>query len=607
MGYTTEENTRKRIDGEKLRQAIEAEFGSTDSSVPPKKPETPKEKANTIAADRLKLRDALLAKTDAELFRCVTRLTFVVFAFIFLAWFECGAALGLILPAPISVNQNIFGFLIADLSLLLVSGALCFPELKNGASAFFTFRADSDSLAFVAFVGAAVTVAYLMAFPNDFMSGGVMIYSSCASAALMFALWSRTMNVRRRKNSILALSEASDAYSLKNIEINDGEEMPYPVADFLPDLDTPDDTPTPLDGAARVLAPAVFVCAIAALAINLVLGGTAYSGIASFSAICCFSSPVLFGFCASFSFLRTSRRLRKKEAFISGYSAVDALAGTSGAITEAGLVFPPETVAVHAIKPFGQTSVEKSVLDAASITAAVGGPLRQAFTGLIDQGGVRFENVEDIKYIDELGISARIGENEMLLGTRELMRTRAVQTPTREYEAKYAAQGRDILYLAGNGELRALFVVGYYSSKEIISSLKRLEHNGVSIYIRSNDPNVTPSMMAEKMGEDNNSVTILGGDGLKIMDTHACRVEDTGLAFAGSMSPYADALISCKKLRHEFGAFSVMRTIAAVLGIALVAYCLTVSGVKLLTPVAALEFQAIMSLPPLLISLIRKN
>ena len=603
MSYTTENNSRKRIDGEKLRQAIEAEFGSADVSTPPR----PQEKPKTNAAERIKLRDRMLAQTDAELSRCVTRLTFCIFAFVFLAWIECGAALGLILPAPVSVNQNIPGFLFADLALLLISGALCLPVLKNGAAAFFTFRRDSGSLAFISFLGAAVVVVYLLSFQQNFIKSGVMIYSSSASAALLFAMWSKVMSLKRRKNSILAVSEASDAYSLKIVDIEDGEEMTYPVADFLPDLDFDDETPTPQDSSARVLSPVVFICAVAALVINLAAGAGAYAGIAAFSAVCCFASPIMFGFCSAVSFLRTSRRLRKKEAFIAGYSTVDALAGTDGAMTEAGLVFPPDTVAVHAIKPFGHTGVEKAVLDAASITAAVGGPLRQAFTGLIDQGGVRFENVDDIKYVDELGVTARIGGSEMLLGTRQLMRSLGVPTPTREYEAKYAAQGRDILYLAGDGELRALFVVGYYSSKDIISSLKRLEHNGISIYIRSNDPIVTPSMIADKMGEDNNSVTIIGGDGLKTMDMRAYRSTDTGLAFAGSMASYAEALLACKRLRSESGAFSVMRTVAAVLGVLLVAYCSAVSGVKLLTPVAALEFQAIMSLPALLISLLRRN
>jgi cation transport ATPase len=187
------------------------------------------------------------------------------------------------------------------------------------------------------------------------------------------------------------------------------------------------------------------------------------------------------------------------------------------------------------------------------------------------------------------------------------MRQRGIDLPSREYEARYAAQGRDILYLASSGRLEALFVVGYYPDKNIISSLRKLERSGIDVSIVTPDPNITPSMLADKMGEDRSRIEIEGADLTDRGRAAACAGEDTGLVFSGSIASCEAAVTACRRLNGAFHVFTAVGIVQAVFAGALTAYCAFAAGMTLLTPVAALEFQAIMSLPVFLVSLFRKN
>ena len=206
--------------------------------------------------------------------------------------------------------------------------------------------------------------------------------------------------------------------------------------------------------------------ALVFLVLNIIVGSGAYAAIASFAAICCIGAPVMLGLGLAIPFLNVSRRLRKKGAAVTGCEAVDEVAGVMSVIADSGMIFPPETVAVHAIKTFSGVKIEHAILDAASLISAVNGPLRDSFLALIsEESRGALEKVENAIYADELGLCAVIEGRQVLLGSRDLLRTRNVETPSREFEAKYAAEGRDILYLASEGSLNAMFVVGYYSNK----------------------------------------------------------------------------------------------------------------------------------------------
>ena len=55
--------------------------------------------------------------------------------------------------------------------------------------------------------------------------------------------------------------------------------------------------------------------------------------------------------------------------------------------------------------------------------------------------------VENIVYEDGMGLSAWVNKKRVLIGNRALMQHYGVDTPSKDFEAKYCRDHRDILYL----------------------------------------------------------------------------------------------------------------------------------------------------------------
>jgi cation transport ATPase len=592
----------------------------TDFSAVPTGAKATKSKARSGAREEeSQKRTEILCTLDKRIFSGVSRLIFCIFALVLLIWIEVGAVFGFILPVYVSINSNIYGFVIADTALLLMIGALCGSVILKGAAAVFTFQPSSESLVFLAFLGAMVNDVYLLLFKGNFIKGGVMIYSSVAAAVLTLSLMARIAELKRVRNGYRALPENAQSYSIRRVELPDGivqsdgsvdvTEVLYPVKKSLPEPDGNDtDAPLPSDLAAKVLSPVILLAALGVLGLNLFLQHGVYAGIASFAAVCCTCSPVFFSLGTAMPFQRVSRRLRKKKARITDYDTIDEIAGADSLVADAGLLFPPDTVSIHAIKTFSGVKIGKAILDAASVVSAANGPLSQPLIDLIsEESDQKLEKVEGLTYNNEMGLTATIDRQRVLLGSRDLMRVKGIQTPSREYEAKYAAQGRDIFYLAVGDQLSAMFIAGYYSNKEILSSLKRLEHKGFSVFVKTNDANITPSLIADRMGEDYSSVDMLQNEDAKMIENAARATADYGLFFSGSISSFAEAVIACVRLKATMKAITVMQVVASALCMGFIAWCTLFTGMKIITPALVLEIQAILALPPFLVALLRKN
>jgi hypothetical protein len=65
-----------------------------------------------------------------------------------------------------------------------------------------------------------------------------------------------------------------------------------------------------------------------------------------------------------------------------------------------------------------------------------------------------------------------------------------VDTPSKDFEAKYCRDHRDILYLANSGELSAMFVLGYSANEDVEDMLEDLEDQNIALVVNTNDPNV---------------------------------------------------------------------------------------------------------------------
>jgi hypothetical protein len=186
------------------------------------------------------------------------------------------------------------------------------------------------------------------------------------------------------------------------------------------------------------------------------------------------------------------------------------------------------------------------LLYTAAMVIKSGGPLRECFEQVVDSRADLLPPVRELVYEDKMGISARIYEQKVLLGNRNMLVHHNIKAPDKAYEDRYAHDGRKVIYLAVNEQLAAMFVVSYSVDENIKNYLKQLENNGIQILVRTNDVNVTENLISESFG--------LNPDNFKILSSVAGRL------YKRRKDSVTDRLPA--GIIHDGGAFSMLKAMA---------------------------------------------
>ena len=144
-------------------------------------------------------------------------------------------------------------------------------------------------------------------------------------------------------------------------------------------------------------------------------------------------------------------------------------------------LFPADSVMLHGMKVFAEKRIDEAILDAASVILSCGGILSGVFINMVGNNKRMLRAVDNLVYEDGMGISAWVDGKRVLIGTQELMRMHDIDCPSRDFEARYARDGRQVLYIANSGELSAMFVVSYNASPDIMDAMAGLARRGTSL------------------------------------------------------------------------------------------------------------------------------
>lgn len=118
--------------------------------------------------------------------------------------------------------------------------------------------------------------------------------------------------------------------------------------------------------------------------------------------------------------------------------------------------------------------------------------------------------VDTLVYEQDMGLSGWVGGRRVLVGNRRLLENHGVDVPSRDYENRYAKDGRQLVYLSTAGELSAMFVVSYIADEGIAQSLHSMEKAGLTLLVRTCDPNVTESLICGTFDMDSYYVEVMG-------------------------------------------------------------------------------------------------
>lgn len=288
-----------------------------------------------------------------------------------------------------------------------------------------------------------------------------------------------------------------------------------------------------------------------------------------FTGMVCLSMPVtLLAVQAPLS--ACCRRMLARGGFINGWQAVRRFGQPDALAVDIADLYPDESMLLHGIKTFANTHVDEAILTAASLTVRAGGPLAMIFRRIIENKEELLYDVDSLVYEQGMGLSGWVDGRRVFVGNGRLLQNHGVDVPSADYEARYAKDGRRLVYLAIAGQLSAMFVVSYLPDPEIQSALQYLCRSHVTLLVRTCDPNITASDLCESFELDEYYVDVLPAAAGRLyvqLTEKPTESLPAVMASNGHILGTARVLSACRGLKIKATIALVVQIIAAVLGL----------------------------------------
>ena len=515
------------------------------------------------------------------------------------------------------------GYTILSLVLLLVSIGFCAKTILNGLKALFEFRANSDSAAAVACVAVFVQTLCTLFAPAALSMGKIHLYAGIAAGILFLNTVGKLTMLRRIHSNFRFVSSREQKYAVRvfddyntSLKMAGSSVISQPAiayqqkAGFLKRFLQISYEPDPAETSSQVLAPVGLISSLLLCVVALVITKDASLAITALAASCCVCVAVMNMLAVNLPVSRLSHRLRRRGAMVSGYEGIKRMSAVNAVLVDSTELFPRGTVVLNGVKPFKQEGLEEAVLAAGTLVQQLGGPLCGVFEQVFSEHEGELPEVEKAAFEAGNGVVGTVDGKEVLIGSRTLLTAHGVEAPEQNVESQYTTGSRQILYVAMGGELYAMFILTYNADRKKKAELQNMEMNGVSLILRSADPNLTPQFISRLFGIDATAVNVIGagqdGPADHLVNDTADRV-DAYAATKGRVESMMSLVSTCIDEKKNISFIVAMQNAAVVIGFVLVAFLTFVAGVEQISAFALVIYELFWVLATVLVPKFRNK
>lgn len=484
-------------------------------------------------------------------------------------------------------------FLLLHLGLLTALGLLMWPMLRDGLTAIRRRKATVDTAPAIVFVATWIHTALLW-FRLDAVESGEASMLTAAAAVLLFlcALGRMCKNSRILRNFAFVSNEGEkQAAALIEDERTAVEIGRRAVVTGVPRvaffrsvkfLDNFMANSYIRDRYDEVLGryiPCAVVLSALVGVLSMVIAGDVWNLFYTFTATLCITLPAA-PLALSLPLYRECKRQLAAGNMMCGYAAAERFGDLHGVALDISDMYLDDSIALHGIRPFGAARIDEVITDAAAVAIRSDGPLCGLFLRIIEGKTEILPPVENLVFEQDMGFSGWVGGRRVLVGNRKLLENHGIHTPSADYERKYKKDGRELVYLSVAGELSAMFVISYMTDPAISDALHSMENAGVSLLIRSRDPNITEDSICAGFGLSDYYVDLLTASAGRLYDRLRHNKEEkasAGAAVGGTVEHVATLLCGCKRLRRRGIISMVMQIACGAIG-AIIAIATAVAG-----------------------------
>ena len=499
-------------------------------------------------------------------------------------------------------------YVVLTLVFLAVVVGICYRTIANGLKALFSFNANSDSAAAVAAVAVTVQAVAAAFFQDDLINGELHLYAVILAATLFLNAAGKLTMIRRIHSNFRFVTSREEKYSVRLFEdhntalkmakdcVSVSPVIAYQCrAGFLKRFLELSYKPDPSESASQLMAPIGLIASLVLCIASLLITKSVPTAVSALAAACCASVAVSNMLSVNLPISRLCRTARRAGAMVVGYEGVEQLGNVNAVMVDAEDLFPRGTVVLNGIRTFGgRAAAEDAVMAASALMKEVGGPLSGVFDQVISENEDALPQVQDFSYEDGGGIVGKVDGKTILIGDRSLLINHRLQVPPREEEAQYASGNQQVVYIGVDSEVAALLVLTYTADRRRKNELQRLEDSGISVIVRTTDPNVTPQLISRLFGIDAASVGVLdnrlGDEYRKLVKSQIPRA-DALVATKGRMESMMSVISACVEEKRTISLVVAIQNAAMVLCFVLVAFLACFGAMGQLSSLVLFLFQ----------------
>lgn len=495
-----------------------------------------------------------------------------------------------------TVAGSAIGYTIVSLIFLLVAIGFCAKTILNGLRALIEFRANSDSAAAVASVAVLVQTVCTLFFSDSLATGKIHLYAGIAAGILFLNTLGKLTMVRRIHSNFRFVASREQKYAVRifddyntSLKLAGSSVVSQPAiayqqkTGFLKRFLQISYEPDPAETASQALAPVGLVSSLLLCVVALIITKDAALAITALAASCCVCVAMTNMLAVNLPVSRLSHRLRRSGAMVSGYEGIKRMSAANAVLVDSADLFPRGTVVLNGVKPFAEEGLEDAVLAAGTLMQALGGPLCGVFEQVFSEHEGELPEVEKAHYEAGGGVVGVVDGREILIGSRTLLKAHNIEAPEQSLESKYTTGNRQILYVAADGVLCAMFILTYNADRKKKAEIQELEMNGVSLLVRSTDANLTPQFLARLFGIDASAINVIGASTDGACDrlvTGTTGRADAYAATKGRVESMMSIVSACIDEKKNISFIVAMQNAAVVIGFVLVAFLTFIAGVS---------------------------
>ena len=499
------------------------------------------------------------------------------------------------------------GYTVVSLIFLLIAIGFCAKSLLNGLRALVEFRANSDSAAAVACTAVLIQTVCALFSSSSLATGQVHLYAGIAAGILFLNSLGKLTMIRRIHSNFRFVASREQKYTVRifddyntSLKLAGSSVVSQPAiayqqkAGFLKRFLQISYEPDPAETASQMLAPVGLVASLLLCVVALVITKDASLAITALAASCCVCVAVTNMLAVNLPVSRLSHRLRRAGAMVSGYEAIKRMSAVNAVLVNSADLFPRGTVVLNGVKPFTEEGLEEAVLRAGALMQALGGPLCGVFEQVLSEHEGELPEVEKGRFEAGNGVVGTVDGSEILIGSRALLTSHGIEAPDQALESRYATGNRQVLYVAADGVLCAMFILTYNADRKKKAEIAELELNGVSLLVRSSDANLTPQFIGRLFGIDASAVNVIGAETDSACDrlvTGKTDRADAYVATKGRVESMMSVVSACIDEKKNISFIVAMQNAAVVIGFVLVAFLTFIAGVSQISAFALFVYE----------------